>query len=62
MVGGMTPPLHVSGSRFGRFHHDRAGTFVHWRLHLLPGAREWALVHDRHSGDCIVSTARLELS
>jgi hypothetical protein len=54
MVGGMTPPLHVSRSGLGRFHDDRAGTFVHWRLHSLP----------KHEipGDGLGSTVRLELS
>jgi hypothetical protein len=51
MVGGMTPPLHVSGSGLGRFHDDRVGMVVHWRLHSLPEADEWAMFHDRYFGN-----------
>ncbi len=50
MVGGMTIPLQVSESGFGRFKDDRFGVFMHWGLFSLIGANEW------------VSTIRLELS
>jgi hypothetical protein len=54
MVGGMTPPLHVSGSRLGRFHDDRAGVFAHWRLH--------SSAEQEIPGDDLLSTVRRERS
>jgi hypothetical protein len=50
MVGGMTIPLHVSGSGLSRFKDDKFGVFAHRGLLSLTGARQWG------------SIVRLELS